>query len=149
MARPAPVPAGGAGPDPDILTAEELAARLGLHVHTVRDLSAAEDAGGPPADAAAVVLGGYRVGSRRRYRWSQIYEQIAGPGIPDGDICDPGELSRRLSVPRRTVQRSLGPPGTPGKLPGRKIGDQWRSAWPAVEQQIRDPAGQQGSPAPR
>lgn len=160
MASTVPGPGLGAGTarDPDILTAEELAARLHVDVQTVRDLSAAEDEaaaaesgdGAAARDAKAVVLGGTRVG-RRLYSWSAIYVQIAGQGVPDGEICSPAELAQRLGVPKRTVQRGLAPPGTPGKLPGRKVGGQWRSAWPAVQLQIRGaaPAGQARSPAAR
>jgi hypothetical protein len=157
MARTSPDPGSGTARDPDILTAEELAARLHVDVQTVRDLSAAEDEAaaaedgdGAARDAKAVVLGGTRVG-RRLYSWSAIYVQLAGQGVPDGEICSPAELARRLGVPKRTVQRGLAPPGTPGKLPGRKVGGQWRSAWPAVHLQIRSPApaGQAGSPAAR
>ena len=152
-ARPAEGPYASAGRDPDIVSAEELGALLHLDVQTVRDVSAAEDAAGEQEapGGAAVVLGGFRVGRQRRYSWSAIYVQIAGPGIPDGEILDAGQLARRLDLPKRAVQRALAPPGTPGKLPGRKVGRQWRSAWPAVQAAIRGPApaGQPGSPAAR
>ncbi len=159
MARPAPDP-GAAGRDPDILTAGELAARLGLSVQTIRDLSAAEEAaveeaaagtGAAGRDTGCVTLHGWRIGRGRLYSWSAVYEQIAGPGVADGEIVDLGELARRLGVPKAAARRALAPPGTPGKLPGRKVGDQWRAAWEAVQMQIRGqaPASRPGSPAAR
>lgn len=158
MARSDRDPDIAAGRDPDIVTAAELAGRLHLDVQTIRDLAAAEAARDEAADPdpERVTLHGWRIGNTLLFSWSAIYVQIAGPGIPDGEILDPAQLGRRLGVPTKKAWRALAIPGTPGQLPGRKVGKQWRSAWEAVHRQIRGPvpaddmaAGQAGSPAAR
>lgn len=114
-------------PDPDVLTARELAARLGIKdPETVR------------TQAAAGTLPGWRAGREWRFSWSEIYEWIAGPGIPPGDIVSAAELAARLGVSRGVVTRAAAAPGTPGSapgtgtMPGRMAGGQWRFAVEAV-----------------
>lgn len=104
----------------DFLTAEQLAEKLDLDVQTVRDLAAAE------------VLQGIQAGRRWLFRWTDIYTLIAGPGVPAGEVLSARQLARRFGVPVRVVQRAAAPPGTPGRLPGYRIGKQWRFALEAV-----------------
>jgi hypothetical protein len=122
----------------DFLTAEQLAApdRLGLDVQTVRDLAAAGE------------LQGIQAGRRWLFRWTAIYTLIAGPGVPPGEVLSASQLARRFGVPVRAVQRAAAPPGTPGKLPGRRIGKKWRFAWEAVRQQLGGDTASTGGPGP-
>jgi len=105
------------GRDPDILTAAELAERLGIKfVQTVRDAIAAGD------------IPGGRPGREFLASWQTVYEWIAGPGVPDGPVVDAKGLSRRLRISERIILRSAAPPGTPSRIPGRQIGKRWRFA---------------------
>ena len=133
-ARDAGVPAAEDTRDPDILTAEELAARLGLDVQTVRDL------------AGAGVLPGGRAGRRWLFSWAAVYTWIAGPGVPDSEILSTRQLARRIGVDVRVVRRAAAPPGTPGKLPGRQVGKKWLFAIEAVRRELSPPAGRPVGP---
>lgn len=122
----------GEGRDPDFLTAEELASRLDLDVQTVRDL------------AASGVLSGQYIG-RWLFSWTAIYTWIAGPGIPSGEILSARQLAG-LGVPLRAVLEAAGTPGTPGKLPGRKIGKKWCFAAEAARAWLSQPAPADAGP---
>lgn len=118
------------GRDPDILTAAELAEFLGIKdPQTVRD--AAAEPGGIP---------GLRIGRERRFSRRAVYEWIAGPGIPGGEILTAEALGRRIGIPSRTLRRASAPPGTPGKIPGRQVGRKWLYALEAVRAAIKNPA---------
>jgi excisionase family DNA binding protein len=123
----------GGAPDPDVLSAEQLAARLGIgDVQVVRRL------------AASKVIPGWRAGREWRFSWAEVYEWIAGPGIPDGKVVTAGELARRLGVGVLVVRRAAAAPGTPGAvpgtatIPGRLVGTQWRFAVQAVWRSLPD-----------
>ena len=113
--------------DPDILTTDQLAERLGI-----------SDRQGLRNLAASGTVPGWRVGGNWRYSWAEVYGWIAGPGIPDGEIVTAGELARRLGGSANFVRKSAAAPGTPGSvpgagtLPGRLVGRQWRFAVEAV-----------------
>lgn len=118
------------GRDPDILTAAEVADRLHIkYVQTVRDA------------AAAGIIPGLRTGHQWRFSWRAVYAAVAGPGIPDGEIVDSRQLARRLGpgVSDRWVRRAAAPPGTPDKLPGLRIGAEWRFAMEAVRAALGAP----------
>jgi excisionase family DNA binding protein len=136
MARSARDPAAENGRDTDVLTTEELAARLGLDVQTVLEL------------LAAGVLPGQRVGRRWLSSWTAVYTWIAGPGVPDGEILSARQLGHRLGVGERVVRRAAGTPGTPGKLPGRQVGKQWRFAVQAVRMALSQTGGPPDGAAP-
>lgn len=113
--------------DPDILTTDQLAERLGISDRqTLRNL------------AASGVVPGWRVGREWRYSWQEVYGWIAGPGVPDGEVVTAEELARRLGVSAGFVRKSAAAPGTPGSvpgagtIPGRLVGGQWRFAVEAV-----------------
>jgi hypothetical protein len=127
--------------DPDILTAGQLALRL-----DIKDLPTIRKATG--ADG----IPGIRVGQELRYSWRAVYEWLAGPGVPQGEILDAAELGRRIGASERRVRRAAAAPGTPGKLPGRQVGKKWRFAWEACRAAIASPglpdaAGGDGQPA--
>jgi len=128
-ARDPRVPAAEDSRDPDVLTTEELADRLGLDVQTVLDL------------LATGVLPGHRVGRRWLSSWTAVYTWIAGPGVPDGEIVSARQLGHRFGVGERVVRRAAGPPGTPGKLPGRQVGKQWRFAVQAARMALSRTGG--------
>jgi excisionase family DNA binding protein len=113
--------------DPDVLTTDQLAERLGISDRqTLRSL------------AASGVVPGWRVGREWRYSWKEVYEWIAGSGVPDGELVTAEELARRLGVSAKSVRSSAAAPGTPGSvpgaatLPGRLVGGHWRFAVEAV-----------------
>jgi excisionase family DNA binding protein len=132
-ARDVGVPAAEDDRDPDILTTEELAGRLGLDVQTVLDL------------LAAGVLPGQRVGRRWLSSWTAIYTWIAGPGVPDGEILSARQLGRRLGVDERVVRRAA----QRGELPGQQVGKQWRFAVQAVRMELGHTGGRPGGPEAR
>jgi hypothetical protein len=136
-AQPGPRPEGR---DPDVLTAAELAARLGVRdVQTLRDAMASGDI---PAG---------RPGHEWLASWRAVYEWLAGPGVPDGDVVDAAKLGRLLGISARLVLRSAGPPGTPGRIWGRQVGKRWRFAVEAARLSIAGlrPQGPQAPPQAR
>jgi hypothetical protein len=97
-----------------------------------------------------------QAGRKPLFFWPAFYEWLAGPGVPDGEILTASQLAGRLGVSDAVVRRASDAPGTPGKLPGRQIGKQWRYAWEAVRRALGGSAaaadaaaGQSGSPSPR
>ena len=128
-------------PDGEVLSAAQLAARLGFRdPQTVTDLAAAGE------------LAGCKVGGTWLFAWAAIYQRIAGPGVPDGEVLSAAQLAARIGASSpRVVRRAAGPPGTPGTLPGCRIGKQWLFALEAVLADLdRQPeAAPAGSPALR
>ena len=115
--------------DPDILTAEELAPRIKIKfAQTIRDAATAGEV--PCMPAGRLLL----------FSWKAFYEWLAGPGIPEGEILTARELAAVLGVSERLIKRSSAAPGTPGKLPGRRVGKQWRYALEAVRRTMRGSA---------
>jgi hypothetical protein len=133
--------AGPGVPDGPVLSAAQLAARLGFRdPQTVTDLAAAGE------------LAGCKVGRGWLFAWVAIYQRIAGPGVPDGEVLSAAQLAARIGASSpRVVRRAAGPPGTPGTLPGCRIGKQWLFALEAVLADLdRQPeAAPAGSPALR
>lgn len=131
--------------DPDVLTAEQLAGRLGIgDVQVVRRL------------AASGIIPGWRAVREWRFSWAEVYEWIAGPGVPDGEIVTARELARRLGVGVLVVRRAAAAPGTPGSvpgsgtIPGRLVGTHWRfavqAAWLSLPDTSSALAGRLGIP---
>jgi hypothetical protein len=130
--------------DPDVITAVQLADWLGFRTaQAVRDATVTGAPGGGEADG----IPGMRVGHEFRYSRRAVYEWIAGPGVPDGEILDATELGRRIGASSLLVRRSAAPPGTPGKIPGRRVGKkQWRFALEAVRAAIGGTVPGAGAP---
>jgi hypothetical protein len=116
--------AGPGVPVGPVLTAAELAARLGFKAtQTVTDL------------AAAGVLRGCKAGNGWLFAWAGIYRQIAGPGVPDGPVLDAAGVARRLGLATRTVTDLA----AAGVLRGCKVGNGWLFAWAGIYRQIAGP----------
>ena len=128
-----PRPGGQPAPqDPDVITAAQLADWLGIKTaQAVRDATVAGETAARPDG-----IPGMRVGREFRYSRRAVYEWIAGPGIPDGEILDATELGRRIGASSLLVRRSAAAPGTAGRIPGRRVGKQWRFALEAVRAAI-------------
>jgi len=120
--------AGPGVPDGPVLTAAELAGRLGFRdPQTVTDLAAAGE------------LAGVKLGRDWLFSWAAIYQRIAGPGAPDGPVFSAAQLGRWLGASAPAVRRAAAPPGTARGLPGCKIGKQWLFALEAVRLQLAGP----------
>ena len=86
------------------------------------------------------VIPGTRVGGRWRFWAPTLLERVIGaeaarhatPPLPDGhtepDVVDSGELANLLGIPEHTVTRLL----RVGRIPGEKVGGQWRAYWPCI-----------------
>jgi hypothetical protein len=146
MARRAPAAISPSGPGADLLGSAEFGEKLGIdRVHTVRSLC-----------AAGLVPGAYKVGKDWRIHFPAFYEALAGPGVPVGRIVTSAWLARWLRVSGWTVRRSSAPPGTPGKIPGLRVGRTWYYAVPALQAQYPEwrlddpdasrPPGRPGAP---
>jgi hypothetical protein len=100
--------------DSDVLLPDEVALRLGLTTETV--IRALRDG----------VLPGQQFDEGWRVHWPAIIEHFGHD--PARDVIRPAGLAHRLGLNEQTVRQQL----SSGKLPGRKIGNQWFSYWPAV-----------------
>ena len=118
-----------------VIGAAELAGRLGFRdPQTVTDLAAAGE------------LQGCKIGGTWLFAWAAIYQQIAGPGVPDGPVFSAAQLGRWLGASAPAVRRAAAPPGTPGGLPGCKVGKQWLFALEAVRLRLAGPPEVPGTP---
>jgi hypothetical protein len=132
--------AGPGVPDGPVLSAAQLAARLGFRSpQTVTDLAAAGE------------LQAAKIGHMWLFAWAAIYERIAGPGVPDGQVLSAAQLGRLFGVTAKVIRSAAGPPGTPGKLAAAKIGKQWLFALEAARLQMdpQQPAAAAGHLARR
>jgi excisionase family DNA binding protein len=87
---------------------------------------------------------GTRVGGQWRFWAPAILERVIGaeaarhatPALPNGHtepgIVDSHELADLLGLPDRTVTMLL----RQGRIPGEKVGGQWRSYWPYIQAKI-------------
>ena len=90
------------------------------------------------------VIPGTRVGGRWRFWAPSLLERVIGaeaarhatPPLPDGhtepEVVDTGELAGLLGLPALRVailQRQ-------GRIPGEKVGGQWRAYWPCIQAKI-------------
>jgi excisionase family DNA binding protein len=58
--------------------------------------------------------------------------------MPETEFLTPEQAAQKLQVHPRTVKRLLGQ----GKLPGQKVGNQWRIPWQALQKYM------EGEPKP-
>ena len=90
------------------------------------------------------VIPGTRVGGQWRFWAPSLLERVIGaeaarhatPPLPDGhtepEVVDTGELAGLLGLPALRVailQRQ-------GRIPGEKVGGQWRAYWPCIQAKI-------------
>jgi excisionase family DNA binding protein len=87
---------------------------------------------------------GTRVGGQWRFWAPAVLERVIGaeparsavPALPDGHtepgVVASGELADLLGLPDRTVTMLM----RQGRIPGEKVGGQWRSYWPWIRQRI-------------
>jgi excisionase family DNA binding protein len=113
----------------DVCTAKQLADRLGVHEQTIRK-----------AAAARVVPGWQLPSGHWRFSFAQVYEWLAGPGVPYGPILKARDLAPLIGTTHKTVLNNAAAPGTPDKLPGRLVGNQWLFAVQAVRLALPRPS---------
>jgi len=122
--------AGPGVPDGPVLTAAELAGRLGFRdPQTVTDLAAAGE------------LAGVKLGRDWLFSWAAIYQRIAGPGAPGGPVIGAAELAGRLGFRDPQTVTDL---AAAGEVQGCKIGGTWLFAWAAIYQRIAGPGAPDG-----
>lgn len=131
--------------DPDVLTTEQLAARLGVNIKTIRSMAASGDI--PAA----------QLGKNWRYSYRAVLTVLFGPatqtlgaatpligtvpgtrGERDPDIVTTEELARQWGVTSRTVRNMI----TVSGLPAFRVGRDWRYSYRAAMAWLQDPTGQ-------
>ncbi len=122
--------AGPGVPDGPVLTAAELAGRLGFRdPQTVTDLAVAGE------------LAGVKLGRDWLFSWAGIYQRIAGPGAPGGPVIGAAELAGRLGFRDPQTVTDL---AAAGELAGVKLGRDWLFSWAAIYQRIAGPGAPDG-----
>ena len=119
-----------------------------MHPHLLDAEGVAVLVGSSPAAvrrwAHAGEIPGTRVGGQWRFWAPAVLERVIGaeparsavPALPDGHtepgVVASGELADLLGLPDRTVTMLM----RQGRIPGEKVGGQWRSYWPWIQQRI-------------